>query len=74
MQATILPRHTVPTYLNDGAQEDIGALLRSLATKDDIRLIISNIEELHRRELQKVRGEISTINTRFDAGEVARHW
>lgn len=71
LQASTLPGDTTPTYLNDVAPVDIGALLRSLLTKDDIRLIISNIEELHRRELQGVRGKISTITTRLDVREAA---
>lgn len=50
---------------------DISELLRALPTRDEIRLMLGNIEETHRKEAQDLRGEIATVQTRMEAVEAA---
>lgn len=42
---------------------DIRELLRALPTRDEIRLMLANMEESHRREAQDLRGEILSVQT-----------
>lgn len=42
-------------YLLDGIPVEIGELFHSLPTKDDLKAMVANVEETHRRELQEVR-------------------
>lgn len=60
---------TFHPYLFDGNPVDVGELFRSLPTKEDIKAMISNLEDAHCREVQEIRSEITTINTRVDGAD-----
>lgn len=47
---------------------DIGELLRAFPTKD-IRQMLANLEETHRRETRVLRGEITSVAARMEAVE-----
>lgn len=44
------------------------ALLRALPTKADIESLINRLETQHRKDIQEVRGEQGSLNTRLTAG------
>lgn len=50
---------------------DIRALLQALPTKNDIEAMILRLEETHRRDIQEVRGEVSSLADRVSSGETA---
>lgn len=50
---------------------DIRALLQALPTKNDIEAMILRLEETHRRDIQEVRGEVSSLADRVASGETA---
>lgn len=49
--------------------ESIRALLQALPTRMDIEALILRLEETHRRDIQEVRGEVSTLADRITSGE-----
>lgn len=46
-------------------------LLRALPTKADIESLMSRLETQHRKDIQEVRGELSSLDTRLTAGETS---
>lgn len=50
---------------------EIRALLQALPAKQDIETLIQRVEEAHRRDIQAVRMEISSLSDRVDAGETS---
>lgn len=40
---------------------ELGELICSLLTKDDIRAMVLNLEDVHRRELTELRGALGTL-------------
>lgn len=54
------------TYLADGAPVDIGDLLRALPLKDDIRSMLANLEDIHRRETKELRGKLLSVTARVE--------
>lgn len=59
------PVRQEPAYI-DG---ELRALLQALSTKQDIETLMQRVEESHRRDIQAVRMEISSLTDRVDAGE-----
>lgn len=51
--------------------QDIRTLLQALPTKTDIEAMILRLEETHRRDIQEVRGEVSSLSERVTLGEMA---
>lgn len=51
--------------------QDIRTLLQALPTKTDIKAMILHLEETHRRDIQEVRGEVSSLSNRVTSGETA---
>lgn len=51
--------------------QDIRSLLQALPTRTDIEALILKLEETHRRDIQEVRGEVSTLAERVSTGEVS---
>lgn len=49
---------------------ELGELIRSLPTKDDIQAMVVHLEEAHLRELTEVRGALETLATRVESTEV----
>lgn len=57
--------------LDEAIPVDIRELLRALPTKDDIRTMLVNLEETHRRETQETRGEIVAVQARVETLETS---
>lgn len=51
--------------------QDIRSLLQALPTRTDIEALILKLEETHRRDIQEVRGEVSTLAERVSTGETS---
>lgn len=52
-------------------EQDIRGLLQALPTRSDIEALILRLEETHRRDIQEVRGEVSTLTERVTSGEAS---
>lgn len=50
-------------------EDDLRAMLQALPTRADIESLIQRVEEAHRRDIQEVKTELNTINTRVTTGE-----
>lgn len=51
--------------------QDIRNLVQALPTRADIETLILRLEETHRRNMQEVRGEVSTLAVRVTTGEAS---
>lgn len=59
-------------YVCDGVQVDVGAVLRSLPTKEDIYAMLLKIEETHRREMQEIWGDVQQLSARVGNSELSQ--
>lgn len=54
-----------------GRDTELWALLKALPTRANIELLIGRIETQHRKEMQKMTGEMKSLSTRLLSGETS---